>query len=214
MIDTKDQISVIIVDDHARVRAGIKNLLESVGEISVIGEGKTGAEAISLVEENAPDILLLDVELPVLRGDVVARRVKRDYPEVKILALSSYNDRLYIQGMMKNGASGYITKDEAPEMLIDAIRSVHREDFVWISPRAKKKISGNLPDERTLTQRDLAFLKNLIGGKTNQELSKTLSISEGIVEKYLYLLMVKFNVSSREELEEAARLIFSDKHLQ
>ncbi len=213
MKDQKYHIRVIIVDDHARVRAGIKDLLESVGDISVIGEGQTGPEAISLVEEKTPDILLLDVELPVLRGDVVARRVKSDHPEVKVLALSSYNDRLFIQGMMKNGAAGYITKDEAPGMLIDAIRSIHREDFVWISPRATEEISGNLPDEHTLTPRDLAFLRNIIGRKSNQEISNAMSVSERNVERYLNLLMVKFNVSTREELEEAARLIFPEQTL-
>ncbi len=131
-------IRVVIVDDHAGVRAGIRNLLLSAQDMIVVGEGANGAEAIQLAETEKPDVMLLDVELPILRGDEVVRRIRSSQPEVKVLAVSSHDDRLFIQGMLENGAAGYITKDEAPNLLIEAIYSVLTSEKRWISPHVAK----------------------------------------------------------------------------
>src|SRR5512138_2248419 len=120
------QIKVLIVDDHPGVRVGIKRLLQTAEDMVVVGEGVNGAEAIELVATQTSDILLLDIELPDQRGDAVMRHIHNTYPDMKVLAVSSYSDRDYILGMLENGASGYITKDEAPMMLLDAIRSIIR----------------------------------------------------------------------------------------
>src|ERR1044071_309776 len=100
------QIRVVIVEDHPGVRSEIKSLLETAADIVVVGEGVNGADAIQLVDKQKPDILLLDVELPILRGDEVVRRLRTKELTVKVLAISSHSDRLHIQGMMENGASG------------------------------------------------------------------------------------------------------------
>ena len=117
-------IRVLIVDDHSGVRRGIKNLLQAAKDMIVVGEGGNGAEAIELATTRNPDILLLDIELPDQRGDAVMRHIHNVQPDMKVLAVSSYSDRDYILGMLENGASGYITKDEAPMMLLDAIRTM------------------------------------------------------------------------------------------
>src|SRR5919198_1344379 len=111
-MDTK--IRVLIVDDHSGVRRGIKNLLQSATDMVIVGEGGNAAEAIELAAMKKPDILLLDIELPDQRGDAVMRHIHNTQPNMKVLAVSSYSDRDYILGMLENGASGYITKDEAP----------------------------------------------------------------------------------------------------
>src|SRR5512142_143271 len=113
------QIRVLIVDDHSGVRTGIRKLLQTAKDMVVVGEGVNGAEAIELVATRDSDILLLDIELPDQRGDVVMRHIHEKYPDMKVLAVSSYSDRDYIFGMVENGVSGYITKDEAPMMLLD-----------------------------------------------------------------------------------------------
>ena len=121
---SQEPIRVLIVDDHSGVRRGIRNLLQAAKDMIIVGEGGNGAEAIELAATRNPDILLLDIELPDQRGDAVMRHIHKVQPNMKVLAVSSYSDRDYILGMLENGASGYITKDEAPMMLLDAIRSI------------------------------------------------------------------------------------------
>ena len=135
---SQPQIRVVIVDDHPGVRAGIKYLLVNAKDIDVVGEGANGVEALQLASTKKPDVMLLDVELPLLRGDQVVRLIRGTHPDVRVLAVSSHSDRQYIQGMMENGAAGYITKDEVPELLLDAVRSVFKEEEAWLSPYAKK----------------------------------------------------------------------------
>jgi len=137
-IPMQEQIRVVIVDDHARVREGIKRILVAASDIVVIGEGANGADALQLAQEQRPDVMLLDMELPVLRGDQVAQIIRDTHLRVKILAVSSYDDRSYVQSMIENGALGYITKDEASELLVEAVRQVHAGKGAWMSPRVQK----------------------------------------------------------------------------
>ena len=123
------QIKVVIVDDYPGVRAGIRNLLQTAKDIVVVGEGANGEQAIELALTKNPDIMLLDVELPDLRGDIVTRRIHEKQPGMKILAVSSYSDRQVIHGMLETGAVGYITKDEAPSLLLDAIRNIIQDGW-------------------------------------------------------------------------------------
>src|ERR1043165_7468805 len=128
------KIRVLIVDDHPGVREGTRNLLSAAKDMLVVGEGGTGAEAIEQIAINHPDVVLLDMELPDQRGDQVMRQIHLMQPDLKVLALSSYTDRDYILGMMEYGAVGYVTKDEAPTMLIEAIRTVIGKGSNWFSP--------------------------------------------------------------------------------
>jgi DNA-binding NarL/FixJ family response regulator len=207
----KQPIEVVIVDDHPGVRAGIKNLLSPAKDIVVVGEGANGAEAIKLAREKNPDILLLDVELPILRGDEVVRRIRDEHLNVKVLAVSSYNDRMYIQGMMENGAIGYITKDEVPAMLVYAVRSIARENKTWISPRASTIGTPASPEEQTLTYSELEIINRLLLGKSEAEISQEMKISAKSLSHYLQLLMDKFGVDSTDALSIAARNSIRDQ---
>lgn len=203
------QIKVLIVDDHAGVRTGIKNLLQTAKDMVVVGEGGNGAEAIELVASRDPDILLLDIELPDQRGDMVMRRIHDVQPDMKVLAVSSYSDRDYILGMLENGASGYITKDEAPMMLLDAIRSIINNGQSWFSPRALKQSGIPSVEEQTLTKREVEILEQLILDRSTQEIAQHINMDVEQVDKYLKLLMRKFETESLASLKHITERILS-----
>src|SRR5215211_3521427 len=204
-------IRVLIVDDHSGVRRGIRNLLQTASDMVIVGEGGNGAEAIELATTRNPDILLLDIELPDQRGDAVMRRIRNMQPDMKVLAVSSYSDRDYILGMLENGASGYITKDEAPMMLLDAIRSIINKGKSWFSPRAIKNSGLPSIEEQTLTKREVEILQQLVVDRSPQEIASFLSMDVAQVDKYLKLLMRKFETESLNSLKHIAQRILSSR---
>jgi len=113
---------VVLAEDSDVVRRGIRKLLNKAADVDVVGEAKNGFEALQLVKELSPDILLLDVEMPFLNGIEVARRLRKDGNKVQILVLSAYDDKEYIRQMLINGAAGYLIKDESPEQIIESMR--------------------------------------------------------------------------------------------
>ena len=205
---TNKQIRTLIVDDHSGVRAGIKNLLIAAKDITVVGEGESGAEAIELVATKNSDILLLDMELPDQRGDIVMRKIHDMHPDMKVLAVSSYSDRDYILGMMENGAAGYITKDEAPAMLLEAIRSIIN-NHNWFSPQAIKNSSPTPLEQQTLTKREIQILEQLVRDRSAEEIAASLGISKNQVENFLKLLMKKYETESLVLLKNIAQRVLS-----
>ncbi len=202
------RIRVLIVDDHPGVREGTRNLLSAAKDMVVVGEGGTGAEAIEQIAINHPDIVLLDMELPDQRGDLVMRQIHVMQPDLKVLALSSYTDRDYILGMMEHGAAGYVTKDEAPTMLIEAIRSVIEKGTNWFSPQAVKNSSPTALEQQTLTQREVQILQQLIRDRSMEEIGVAVGLNKTQVDKYLKLLMKKYETDSLDALKQIARRIF------
>ena len=203
------QIRVLVVDDHSGVRRGIKNLLQSAKDMVIVGEGGNGAEAIELAATRNPDILLLDIELPDQRGDAVMRHIHNTQPDMKVLAVSSYSDRDYILGMLENGAAGYITKDEAPMMLVEAIRSIINKGISWFSPRAIRNSGIPAVEEQTLTKREVEILEQLVLDRSPQEIAAFLTMDVAQVDKYLKLLMRKFETESMNSLKHIAKRILS-----
>ncbi len=203
------QIKVVIVDDYPGVRAGIKHLLQTANDIVVVGEGANGAEAIELALTKNPDIMLLDVELPDLRGDIVTRRIHEKQPTMKILAVSSYSDRQFIHGMLQTGAVGYITKDEAPSLLLEAIRSIIYKGGNWLSPRAVKNTRLIPIEEQMLSKREVDILEQLVLDRSDNEIAFFLGTDEKQVKSFLRLLMNKFEAESLTSLKLIARRILS-----
>lgn len=196
-------IRVVLADDHPLMRDGIRNLLEQEPDISVVGETSNGTEAIQLTEELRPDVLLLDMELPGLAGVEVARRLKSAGSPVRILALSAYDDKHYIQGLLGAGAAGYLTKEEAPDGIIEAVRGVARGEEGWLSRRvAAQMVNWDREAESDgagLTDREMDVLRLVVDGKTNQEIGNALGISDKTVEKHLEAVFSKLGVASRTE---------------
>ncbi|HEX2980970.1 MAG TPA: response regulator transcription factor [Anaerolineaceae bacterium] len=197
------KIRVVLADDHPVVRTGIRNLLSRSADILVVGEASNGDEALKMVAEMAPDVLLLDMEMPGLKGVDVAQRLHDSDAPVRILALSAYDDKQYIQELLESGAAGYLTKEEAPDTIIDAIRGVSQGEQGWVSRRVAAQMSSWMredePDSSRLTNRELEVLRLVVDGKTNQGIGLALGISEKTVEKYLEAVFSKLGVNSRVE---------------
>lgn len=196
-------IRVLLADDHPIVRAGIRNMLEKAVDIEVVGEAATGKDVLALVDEVKPDILLLDMELPDIKGTEVAQKLLAGGSSVKILALSAYDDSGYIRELLELGAAGYLVKEEAPETIVDAVRGVAFGEQGWVSRRiAAQMVSWVRGDEREglkLTVREMEVLKNVVDGRTNQSIAHELGISEKTVEKYMESIFAKLGVASRVE---------------
>lgn len=195
--------NVILADDHPIVRAGIRNLLEQAPDIVVIGEASNGKEALRMVEELKPDVLLLDMEMPGISGAEVAHELMASGSTVHILALSAHDDKEYIQELLANGASGYLVKEEVPNAIVEAVRGVSRGERGWLSRRIAAQMSAWMQegeqDRKGLTTREVEVLQAVVAGKTNQEIGLALGISEKTVEKHLEGVFSKLQVASRVE---------------
>ena len=196
-------IRVILVDDHPVVRNGIHSLLDKANDIEIVGEANLGEEALRLLDETPADVLLLDMELPDIPGTQVAEQVKKNHPDLKILSLSAHDDSTYVRQVLELGAAGYLMKDEAPEVIIEAVRGVAHGQQGWISRGVAAQMVGwiqaGAPEGAKLTPREQETLRLLVEGRTNQAIGLELHISEKTVEKYIKAIFEKLNVSSRVE---------------
>ncbi len=136
-----DKIRAIIADDHAVLRLGVRKILEGSGEVEVVGEAKNGAEALQLVNEVEADILILDIEMPVMGGIDVIRVLFSTHTPIHILILSAYDDLEYITQAFKHGATGYLLKDDVPAQLLRAIRGVVNGEKRWMSKQIAAKMA-------------------------------------------------------------------------
>jgi DNA-binding NarL/FixJ family response regulator len=195
-------VRVVLAEDHPVTRGGIRNLLEKAVDIEVVGEAGDGVEALRLVGELSPDVLLLDMEMPGLKGVEVAQQLKAARSPVRILALSAYDDKQYIQGLLSSGAAGYLIKEEVPETIVEAVRGVARGEQGWVSRQVAAKLATWTQEglEQTmLTEREMEVLRLVAKGKTNREIGLALEISEKTVEKHLEGVFAKLGVTSRVE---------------
>jgi DNA-binding NarL/FixJ family response regulator len=204
MMTEKKQIRVLIVDDHAGVRRGIRNMLEQFPDIVVEGEASNGKEALKLVQEKNPDIMLLDIEMPVMRGDEVARAMLKMNAATRVLAISSSIDWMSIRKMEQNGAVGYLSKDDLPAVLVDAVRKAAEEKPGWIGLRPKR--GGEEASERqTLTQREFRILRLVLEGRGEAQIAAELGLSENVVQTYVEILLSKFEADNLDSLAQSAQ---------
>ena len=182
-------IHVVLVDDHPFVRKGIRNILNKNSNIQVVGEAGDGFQALQLVDSLEPDVLVLDMEMPGMKGIDVARELRAKGSNMPILALSAHEDRQFILGMLANGAAGYLVKDEVPETIVRAIRGVASGEQGWVSRRVAARIAVWMkvekPDEIKLDERDIWMLQLFLAGRSDLEISHSVGMSEGEVGKRL-----------------------------
>ncbi len=139
-----EKIRVVVADDHAVMRMGIVNLFTRQPDIEVVGEAKNGQEALRIIEETEPEVIVLDMQMPVMDGVEVALALKKMDSRVKILAFSAFNEKYYIISLLELGASGYLTKDEDPNMLVEAVRGIAKGETGWLSPSVAANIKKDM----------------------------------------------------------------------
>ncbi len=206
-------IRLMLVDDHAVVRTGLRMLLESDPEIEIVGEAGTAREALEVLSKITPDLVLMDIGLPDLSGIELTQQIKARWPAVAVVALTIHEDEEYFFNMIQAGASGYIPKRAAPEELITAIRTAAAGE-VYLYPSmakllVKDYVSGgkeqtNGSPLHDLTEREQEVLAYLADGASNQEIADLLSISHKTVARHRENLMRKLNLHSRTELVKYA----------
>jgi two-component system response regulator NreC len=200
---------LLLVDDHAVVRSGLKMLLGSERDVEIVGEAGTAAEAIEAVGAVRPDVILMDIGLPDLSGIDATREIKKRFPKVSIVALTIHEDQEYFFKMLEAGASGYVPKRAAPEELLTAIRAAATGEVYLYPSLAKLLVKDYLTqdhsgDERSnldgLTDREREVLTYLAEGSSNDEIAVSLVISPKTVERHRENIMHKLNLHSRAEL--------------
>jgi two-component system response regulator NreC len=203
------KIKVLIADDHALVRDGIRALLALVSDVEVVGEAANGKEALERVGELAPDVVLMDLAMPVLGGLEATRRIRREFPGTKVLALTQYEDSESVVPVIEAGACGFVTKVAAFSELASAIQAAYRGDS-FLSPSAaaalveeyqQKAGRGRREDPYDrLTDREREVLKLIVEGYTAREIGDRLVISPKTVESYKTSLMNKLNIHNKTDL--------------
>ncbi len=136
-----DKIRILLVDDHAILRAGLRAILKAEADIEVVDEAGDGREAVAKAESLSPDVVLMDISMPVMDGLEATRRIQQSCPDVKVLVLTIHDDEEYLFQVLEAGASGYLVKKSADTELISAIRAVHRDE-AFLSPQATKMVIG------------------------------------------------------------------------
>jgi len=207
------KIRILVVDDHTILRDGICALLTLASDMVVVGEAANGREALEKVKELEPDVVIMDIAMPLLGGLETTRRIRKEFPETKVLALTQYADKEYVFPVIEAGAHGFISKTAASSELALGIRSVYRGES-FLSPSVAKLLvenfqqGANLQQRRDpydqLTGREREVLKLLVEGHTTQDIADILVISPKTVEGYKTSLMDKLDIHNRVDLVKYA----------
>jgi NarL family two-component system response regulator LiaR len=200
-------ISILIVDDHEVVRKGVRAYLDTLPEFEVVGEAISGEEAIEMVKEQIPDVVLMDLIMPGMDGVESTRRIKNISPRTQVVVLTSYHEDAHIFPALKAGAISYILKDMKMEKLGDAIhRAVQGEVTLHplVATRVLQNIRGEQADEQQLftdlTERELEVLKLIASGMTNSQIAEKLVISENTVKGHVSNILSKLHLADRTQV--------------
>jgi len=206
-------VRVVVADDHAIVREGIRQVLDGTDGIAVVGEASNGPEAFAQAQQLVPDVVVLDVSMPGESGLEVAKRLKRALPATRVLMLSVYDNTEFVLEAVRAGADGYLLKDSSPSELRAAIRTVMSGESAF-SAAAARQLSTALREEETnreraervasLTARELDVLRHVVAGRTNKETAAMLGISHRTVETHRENILKKLGVRSVAELTRLA----------
>ena len=209
-----EEIRVLLADDHVLVRQGIRQFLEDEGNIEVVAEADDGAQALRLIEQHQPDIAVLDIRMPEMTGIEATRRIKAQFPQVRVLILTAYDDDPYVFALLQAGADGDERKTASADELVRAVRTVY-EGQSALSPEITSKVvrqmasgkpAGAVEQVESLTERELDVLRLAAQGKTNRAIGSDLGISHRTVQGHLASIYGKLGVNSRTEaVTEALR---------
>jgi len=201
------KIKLLIVDDHAMFREGVRALLQGYDEIEIVGEAESGRDAIEKFHQLAPQVVLMDVSMPIMNGLEATRRIHKEFPDVKILALTQYDDREYVLSMLKAGAKGYISKTATASELVSAIHVIQKGES-FLHPSAATSLINeyltqspeNKDEYERLSSREREVLQLVAEGRTNREIADGLFISIKTVLRHRTSIMEKLGFQNRTEL--------------
>ena len=207
------KIRVLVVDDHTIVRDGISALLALAGDIDVVGEAINGNEALKMATKLKPDVVLMDISMPIMGGLEATRRINKELPDTKVLVVTQHDDKEYVFPVIESGASGLISKAGASSELAEGIRAVHRGDS-FLSPSVAKLLVENYQQTshdrvqqdpyNQLTEREREILKLLAEGFSTQEIADMLIITRKTVEGHKTNLMAKLGIHNKIDLVKYA----------
>ena len=206
-------LRIVIVDDHEVVRLGLRTLLDLQPDIEVVGEARNGREAIECVARAAPDVVLMDMQMPVLDGVAATRDIRAHHPNTQVIVLTTFDDDEYVFEALRAGAVGYLLKDVASDRLAEAIRCAARgESFLQPSVAAKvvaeytrladaphARVRANQALVEPLSDRELEILRLVATGASNKEIAATLVIAEGTVKNHVTNILGKLGVRDRTQ---------------
>lgn len=202
-MDYTTVIRVVLVDDHPVVREGLRSTLPICGPVEIVGEAEDGWKALEVVGRTRPDVVLMDVKMPVMNGIDATRQILRDFPECKILALSMFEDPQYVTEMLRSGCRGYLTKDSSPDEVVKAVQGV-KAGLRPVSPRLIQCLVQAMnpkPDEpKALTEREVQVLRLIADGLTSKEIADKLNLSARTVEKHREHMTTKTGCSTVGQL--------------
>ncbi|GAF64194.1 putative response regulator [Bacillus sp. TS-2] len=207
-------IKIMLVDDHQVVRKGLRYFLETDEDLSIVAEASHGREACYLLKEVKPDVILMDLVMPIMDGIEATKIIRESYPEVKILILSSYSEHDHVIPALQAGANGYQLKDIEPEELVETIKAIysgesklHDKVTKFVLTRISHQQSEEEKNIKLLTKREVDVLKQIASGKSNKEIAQELYITEKTVKTHLSNIFSKLEVSDRTQAA-----LFAIKH--
>lgn len=199
-----ERISVLIADDHPVVRQGLRAFLELQADMEIVGEASGGEEAVALVQELLPDVVLMDLVMPGVDGVEATRRIRSVSPATKVIALTSFTDDETVFASVKAGAAGYLLKDVHPQALGDAIRTVHRGEALLHPAIAAKLMQEFAQDDKRsakdpLTEREHDVLRHIARGMSNKEIAAALVLSEKTIKTHVSNILQKLHLADRTQ---------------
>lgn len=203
---TDGRIRVLIADDHALLREGLRHILSMEDDIEVIGEACNGDEVLELSASLLPDIVIMDINMPNTNGLEATKRLKSSIPSTEIVALTIHSDEEYVLGILKSGAKGYVLKDDDPSNLIQAIRRVVSggsyvppDLLTGVLEEFRRYSPGEQPEPATLSPREMEVLRLIVEGRSNAEIASELYISEKTVKNHVTNILRKCSLNDRTQ---------------
>lgn len=203
--DPVTRIRVLLVDDHVVVRRGLRLVFELEDDLEVVGEAGDGREALERVAELHPDVVVMDLLMPVMNGVEATRAIRARHPDVEVVALTSVLEDRLVVDVVEAGAAGYLLKETRPDELFEAVRAAARGE-VRLDPRAQQRLVRELrspqrpPDaSEPLTERELDVLRHIAAGATNKAIARDLGVGEATVKSHVSNLLAKLGLKSRTQ---------------
>lgn len=199
-------MKIMIVDDDSLIRDSLKVLLELEGDIDVVGTASNGKEAYEMLNKINPEIVLMDIRMPVIDGVIGTKLIKQKNQNIKVVILTTFKDDEYIKEAIKNGAEGYILKNQTGDSIVESLRAIYRGNVVFeknVASSVSSMISDNKKksyEEMGITKREYEIMSLVGDGLSNKEISKNLFLGEGTVRNYITILLEKLNLRDRTQL--------------